>query len=430
VDLSYSFGNMAYYRNDYDNDGYPTYGGDFGADVDDITRTLYVPNADFKNKTAAMFQLYENVSLLTFSEVIETSSSVGNIRLAAYNPNYFGTGSVKTVNSNEYGGITTYSTNSSYANFPWSDTYNTGDIFFNSNSFLDGDLLDNNPYFADTILHEIGHVIGLSHPHDTIGSYSSDTANVTKSDTVMAYAAYDGSDVPSSVDTTYSQPTTLMVADVEAIQFLYGVNEQYNSGDTTYQLSTFSNYNWIYATIWDAGGNDTFSWADQSTIAAIDLRDGNYSFFGKISSQSDSDLSSVFGAGDGLLGIAKNAIIENAIGGSNSDTIVGNDYANYLYGGAGAGVKDTLTGNGGADIFISCIADATTDLSLADSITDFLNGTDKIGLEDRSFSDLNFSNENGGTKIVDTSSSKILFWLDSVDYTLIDSDDFISTDFI
>ena len=118
------------------------------------------------------------------------------------------------------------------------------------------------------------------------------------------------------------------------------------------------------------------------------------------------------------------------IGGSNSDTIIGDDYANYLYGGAGAGVKDTLTGNGGADIFISCIADATIFLSFADIITDFVNGTDKIGLEDRSFSDLNFSNENGGTKIVDTSSSKILFWLDGIDSALIDSDDFISTDFV
>jgi Ca2+-binding RTX toxin-like protein len=160
------------------------------------------------------------------------------------------------------------------------------------------------------------------------------------------------------------------------------------------------------------------------------LRDGNYSFFGKISSQSDTDLVSAFGAGDGLLGIAKNAIIENAIGGSNSDTILGNDYGNYLYGGAGAGVKDTLTGNGGADIFISCIADATTDLSFADNITDFLIGTDKIGLEDRLFSDLSFSNDGGGTKIVDNESSKILFWLDGIDYALIDSDDFILTDFV
>ena len=377
-----------------------------------------------------MFLLYSNVSLLTFSEVSESliPSVNGNLRLGVYYPEFAG-GTVSRPFTTSDGVTITTTTSGSFANFPWADTYNTGDIFFSGNDFRQSSTLENYPYYADTILHEIGHALGLSHPHDTINSYSSDLANTTKPDTVMAYAHYDG-DVAGDTVASYSKPTTLMVTDIEAIQFLYGVNEQYNTEDTTYQLSSFSGNNWIYAAIWDAGGNDTITWADQSTVAAIDLRDGNYSFFGKISSKSDTDLKSVFGAGDGLLGIAKNAIIENAIGGSNSDTIVGNDYANYLYGGAGAGVKDTLTGNGGADIFISCIADATTDLSLADSITDFLNGTDKIGLEDRSFSDLNFSNENGGTKIVDTSSSKILFWLDSVDYTLIDSDDFISTDFI
>ena len=60
---------------------------------------------------------------------------------------------------------------------------------------------------------------------------------------------------------------------------------QYNASDTTYSLSSFSNKNYIYASIWDAGGNDTFSWTDQSTISSINLNPGSYSFFGKVSSQ-------------------------------------------------------------------------------------------------------------------------------------------------
>jgi serralysin len=230
-----------------------------------------------------------------------------------------------------------------------------------------------------------------------------------------------------------------MIDDIAALQYLYGVNEQYNAEDNVYSIGSFDdgtlNAKWgdnnIYAAIWDSGGADTFSWAGLNSVASINLNDGEFSSFGNITGPDDADLDNQWlPDGDGILGIGYGVIIENAIGGSSGDTIVGNEYANYLYGGTGAGVKDTLTGNGGADIFISCIADATTDLSTADSITDFINGLDKIGLEDRSFSDLSFSNDSGGTKIVDTSSSKVLFWLDGIDYALIDSEDFISTDFV
>ena len=122
---------------------------------------------------------------------------------------------------------------------------------------------------------------------------------------------------------------------------------------------------YIYASIWDAGGIDTFSWADQSTIASINLNAGSFSCFGNISGHDDTDLDNPYMKdGDGILGIAYNAVIENAIGGSNVDTIVGNSTANTLYGGAGVGVKDTLTDGGGADIFVGCIADATTNFLL------------------------------------------------------------------
>jgi hypothetical protein len=117
-------------------------------------------------------------------------------------------------------------------------------------------------------------------------------------------------------------------------------------------------------------------------------------------------------------------------GGSGTDTVVGNSAANILYGGTGAGIKDTLTGNGGADTFVCSLADAVTTLSLADVISDFTNGTDLIGLEDRVFTDLTISNSSGDTKIVDTGSGKVLFVLDTFDFNLIDSTDFVVTDFV
>ena len=230
------------------------------------------------------------------------------------------------------------------------------------------------------------------------------------------------------------------------MRYIYGISEQYNSGDSTYSLNSlmgktfadqYGNKPYLYATIWDGAGNDTFTWADQNTVASIDLAPGNFSFFGNITGTNDDDLDNYpfLEAGDGLLGIANDCVIENAKGGKASDTIKGNSADNILYGGSGTGVKDTLTGNAGADTFVCTISDASTDINVADIVTDFTNGTDKIGLEDKSYSDLTISQVTSGsfsgdTKIVDTNSGKILLLLDDTDISLLDSSDFVSTDFI
>ena len=103
---------------------------------------------------------------------------------------------------------------------------------------------------------------------------------------------------------------------------------------------------------------------------------------------------------------------------------------NKLYGGSGSGVKDTLTGGDGVDTFINTINDATTDINLADIITDFTDGEDKIGLEDKTVSELSWADDSGGTKIYETSTSKILFYLNSVSSSSIDENDFVQTDFV
>ena len=71
-----------------------------------------------------------------------------------------------------------------------------------------------------------------------------------------------------------------------------------------------------------------------------------------------------------------------------------------------------------------------TDATLADIITDFTNGTDLIGLEDRTWDDLTIVDSGSDTKIVDTSSNKILFVLQSFDHALIETTDFLVTDFV
>ena len=58
------------------------------------------------------------------------------------------------------------------------------------------------------------------------------------------------------------------------------------------------------------------------------------------------------------------------------------------------------------------------------------NGVDKIGLEDRAFSDLSINqitsgDFSGDVEIKDKSSNKILFVLEKTDVNLIDADDFM-----
>ena len=91
--------------------------------------------------------------------------------------------------------------------------------------------------------------------------------------------------------------------------------------------------------------------------------------------------------GSGITGATSDLIrnIENVIGGSGNDTIVGDNQANQINGGAG---NDTITGGNGADVLTGGLgADAFVygatnqsgiGIAVRDVITDFLSGTDRL----------------------------------------------------
>lgn len=287
-----------------------------------------------------------------------------------------------------------------------------------------------------TLVHEIGHALGLKHPFEASpgSDHILDQSLNSTQYTVMSYTQHPYSVYrtvnevsPGSYTWSYKVilPETLMPLDIEALQYLYGANTGFHSGDDTY---TFDTHRPFIQTIWDGGGNDTLSVANFSVGCVLDLRDGHYSSIGILSDalpQGATETHSGIYDGTDNLAIAYNAIIENAIGGSGGDRLIGNDVANILNGGAGA---DSLTGGLGADkliggkgadqfIFLN-INDSSVSSASRDTITDFKSAQhDKI---DFSAIDANtgtknnnaFSSLNQGAGFVDSFISTASLYFD------------------
>jgi serralysin len=298
-----------------------------------------------KSVARAALATWSDVANITFTEVSDAGEG-GSIRFGTNDQGTKSSGYAWTPNNYSYGGDI-YIANNLYENlYPSSG----------SHGFL-------------TFVHEIGHAIGLKHPgnYNSTGGgseapylpYAEDNTRYT----VMSYheqSLYD-------YDTYAAAPA---LYDVAAIQYLYGAKTSARSGNDIY---AFSNTTTPFTkVIWDGAGIDTIDASGQRLSVALDLAPGKFSSIGV-----DDTYYFYPTSAKNNVSIAYGTDIENAIGGSGSDTITGNGLNNTLSGGAGGdtlkGVNgdDTLNGDAGADYLYGGLGN---DFLSGGADTDYLYG--------------------------------------------------------
>ena len=279
-----------------------------------LTYNITALTLDGQTLARAALALWSDVTGITFNEVTVGGQLV-------YDDNQTGA----FANSSYSNGIISSSTIN--VGTAWIATYGTG----------------LNTYSFQTYIHETGHALGLGHAGNYNGSadYSSDSLYLNDSwaTTIMSYFDQTENTYFQAQGFTRQFVETPMLADGIAMAALYGANTLTRTGDTTYGFNNTSGrdiynatlYPSIGYTIYDNGGIDTLDYSGFGNNQLINL---NAEAFSNI------------GARVGNVSIARGSVIENAIGGSGNDVIIGNSADNTLIGGLG---NDTLSGGAGND---------------------------------------------------------------------------------
>lgn len=324
---------------------------------------------------------------LTFTEIADSDSVHANIRIS------------QTADQD---------VGSAYGGFP-SDTRGVaGDIWFGRTSQPYYDLAFKGTWGYSTMLHEIGHTMGLKHGHQdytnldlsfffgTSPRFGSQSLTPDRDGQAWSLMTYTPAPFTNSnfAGEKVNQPQGFMQYDLAALQYMYGANYTTNATDSVYTFNQTTGEmsingvgqgapsgNKIFLTIWDGGGNDTIDASNYATGVTIDLRPGEFSTVDQAQLANTLAFQNLTSLAPGNIAMSllfnndTRSLIENATGGAGNDIFVGNIANNILDGGAGS---DTVIFTGSTGISAT-LNDTGADVIVAhDGETDTLRNIENI----------------------------------------------------
>ena len=331
----------------------------FGFPTDTAQYDGYAPDEEPFNN----FETLNAVQREAVRTILVSFSSVANLTFTELADETAGTADLRLAMSDE--------TSTGWAYLPHAHPKGGDSWFNNSKGYWDNPVIGTYAWMG--FLHELGHAMGLKHPHETDGFGTMSAAYDSQEFTVMSYRAYAGQAGFGYGNESNGFAQTLMMYDIAALQHLYGANFGHQAGDTTYRWNPASGElsidgagqgtpgaNRVFMTVWDGGGEDRYDFSLYTGDLTVSLAPGSWSTIG--ASQLAYLGGGVYARGNIANAMLYNgdtrSLIENATGGAGNDSITGNDAVNKLDGGAGNDVldgaagADILTGGSGDDLYI------------------------------------------------------------------------------